>query len=110
VTIRAGSSPGDVYIRFVRAGSSGRLQLSCYIREGGRITVRLPSGNYEMRIARGSNWAWQGEANAFGLLGSYSVANFRALGSNYTHTIDLLPVDDGNMPLSGMTLDAFLGR
>jgi hypothetical protein len=109
VIIKTGNSPGDVYVRFVHAGSE-RLQVSCYIREGGQCTVRVPSGNYELRYGSGDASDWQGESNAFGYAGSYGYGDIKIMGSNYEHTITLSFVRDGNMPVSGTSLDGFLGR
>jgi len=109
VTIRTGGGNGDVYVRFVHAGSE-RLQVSCYIREGAQVTLRVPSGNYELRYGRGDARDWQGEANAFGYEGAYGYGDMRVMGSNYEHTVTLTFVPDGNMPVSSTSLDSFLGR
>ena len=109
VTIKAGTGPGDVYVRFVHA-NSGRLQLSCYIREGGQCSVRVPSGDYELRYGRGDYLDWQGEQNAFGYDGAYGYGDFHVMGSNYAHTVTLVYNPGGNMPVSDTSLDSFLGR
>ena len=90
LTINASSE--SVYVKL--KNSSGKDVFSFFARANQTTTVSVPSGNYRVYFAHGTDW--YGPKYCFGDATSYSKDNELLDFNSYTYTYTLYSVTDGN--------------
>jgi tetratricopeptide (TPR) repeat protein len=101
VSVRVRTPRDQVHSTFVKVYTEDGIHVSSlFIRGGDSPTLRIPTGTYMFRAAYGENWF--GEEEMFGDEGHYETliidnATTYRIRSNYTYTLTLGGVTDGNV-------------
>ncbi|MGI6665130.1 MAG: zinc-ribbon domain-containing protein [Christensenellaceae bacterium] len=91
--------------------TDGTLVSCVFIAGGSNATIKLPAGTYRIKSAYGKTWF--GEEEMFGDTGTYQVLLFdngkdtATLASNYTYTLTLRSVQNGNVGTKNENRDNF---
>ncbi|MCP1103527.1 hypothetical protein M2454_002860 [Aequitasia blattaphilus] len=105
ILVKSSADVSDKYLTFHQINSDvneeGTLVLSAFVKKGEELTIYLPAGNY--KLIQGYGDKWYGEPRAFGPSGRYQVSSqVLSVQPNYTYTLTLYGVADGNMPTKGI--------
>ena len=98
--IRTSSTGGyNYFVKIVQAYSNGELG-SYFIYSGDTLSIKVPTGSYEIKYATGQQW--YGSRYLFGPDTNYSKANsvfdFTYSGSQYSgYTVELIMQQNGNL-------------
>lgn len=85
---------------------SGVERLSFYVRAGDTVTVGVPGEPLQVYFASGKTW--YGKALLFGENTSYSKSDKVVDFAEYTYTVTLYPVSNGNFTPTPINKDEFL--
>jgi hypothetical protein len=98
ITLKSKKGAGSCHVTFTKA-KGGKKVLTAMVRNGKTLTVRLPSGKYNMRWGTGTTW--YGNKYSFGPGGSYQkLKNSFTIRGNARYSITLYTVRGGNAPIS----------
>ena len=113
--IFSGSSTGDAGIEITAASSescwakvytsSGKLQISFFIRAGKTVYVDVPAGTYTIHFATGKTW--YGTGDKFGSGTSYGQDKSVRIDSGYYMTYTLQASSGGNWSPSSLDASNF---
>jgi len=101
VSVRVRTPRDQNYPTFLKVYNEDGIHISStFIHGGDSFTLRIPSGTYIFKAAYGQDWF--GEEEMFGDVGLYQTLIFDdtttiRLSSNYTYTLTLGGVTDGNV-------------
>lgn len=99
IAVKSSANVSDKHIDFQK--EDGTSVLKAFIKSGESLTVRLPAGSY--RLVQGWGDKWYGNDHSFGPNGTYQQSrDILTVRSNYTYTLTLYGVSDGNMPSQGI--------
>ena len=113
--IFSGSSSGSSEIKVTASSSesvwvkvytsSGKLQVSFFVRKGQSASVEVPSGTYAVHFACGTTW--YGTTDKFGKNTSYGQDKSLQLGSNERVTYTLSASSGGNWHMGSLDASDF---
>ena len=104
LTIKTSGSK-NYFIKWSRPNQKDAL-FDVFIRAGNIEVVKVPVGRFELRWATGENW--YGYDKLFGTKTQYSTANkVFNYKNDYTYSITLYSVSDGNLSTRRITPDKF---
>ena len=85
--------------------TSGKTQISFFIRAGKTVHLDIPAGTYNIHFACGSKW--YGTTNRFGDGTSYGQDKSVTIDSGYYMTYTLQASSNGNWSMSGLSANDF---